>query len=201
MRGTLTAPLFRPLEAILNRGVRVSTDAAKRCRALEGSSFRLEIEGLDVGVTLVSRGDRLELSERAEADAKLTGRPLSLARLAATGDEDVLRSKAVRVSGDPLVAQDFRELIRIAAPDFEEELSRLVGDLAARHLTNVARDLAGWGLDAADRLSRDVTEYLQEESRNLPARVEVEAFLDRVDATAEAFERLEARVARLERGR
>lgn len=201
MRGTLTAPLFRPLEAILNRGVRVSTDAAKRCRALEGSSFRLEIEGLDVGVTLVSRGDRLELSERAEADAKLTGRPLSLARLAATGDEDVLRSKAVRVSGDPLVAQDFRELIRIAAPDFEEELSRLVGDLAARRLANVARDLAGWGLDAADRLSRDVTEYLQEESRNLPARVEVEAFLDRVDATAEAFERLEARVARLERGR
>lgn len=201
MRGTLTAPLFRPLEAILNRGVRVSTDAAKRCRALEGSSFRLEIEGLDVGVTLVSRGDRLELSERAEADAKLTGRPLSLARLAATGDEDVLRSKAVRVSGDPLVAQDFRELIRIAAPDFEEELSRLVGDLAARRLANVARDLAGWGLDAADRLSRDVAEYLQEESRNLPARVEVEAFLDRVDATAEAFERLEARVARLERGR
>jgi ubiquinone biosynthesis protein UbiJ len=201
MHGPLTAPLFRPLEAILNRGVRASTDAAKRCRALEGSSFRLEIEGLDVGVTLVSRGDRLELSERAEADAKLTGRPLSLARLAATGDEDVLRSKAVRVSGDPLVAQDFRELIRIAAPDFEEELSRLVGDLAARRLANVARDLAGWGLDAADRLSRDVAEYLQEESRNLPARVEVEAFLDRVDATAEAFERLEARVARLERGR
>jgi len=201
MHGPLTAPLFRPLEAILNRGVRASTDAAKRCRALEGSSFRLEIEGLDVGVTLVSRGDRLELSERAEADAKLTGRPLSLARLAATGDEDVLRSKAVRVAGDPLVAQDFRELIRIAAPDFEEELSRLVGDLAARRLANVARDLAGWGLDAADRLSRDVAEYLQEESRNLPARVEVEAFLDRVDATAEAFERLEARVARLERGR
>jgi ubiquinone biosynthesis protein UbiJ len=201
MRGTLTAPLFRPLEAILNRGVRASTDAAKRCRALEGASFRLEIEGLDVGVTLISRGDRLELSERAEADAKLTGRPLSLARLAATGDEDVLRSKAVRVAGDPLVAQDFRELIRIAAPDFEEELSRLVGDLAARRLANVARDLAGWGLDAADRLSRDVAEYLQEESRNLPARVEVEAFLDRVDATAEAFERLEARVARLERGR
>jgi ubiquinone biosynthesis protein UbiJ len=201
MRGTLTAPLFRPLEAILNRGVRASTDAAKRCRALEGASFRLEIEGLDVGVTLISRGDRLELSERAAADAKLTGRPLSLARLAATGDEDVLRSKAVRVAGDPLVAQDFRELIRIAAPDFEEELSRLVGDLAARRLANVARDLAGWGLDAADRLSRDVAEYLQEESRNLPARVEVEAFLDRVDATAEAFERLEARVARLERGR
>ena len=201
MRGTLTAPLLRPLEAILNRGVRASTDAAKRCRALEGSSFRLEIEGLDVGVTLVSRGGRLELSERAEADAKLSGRPLSLARLAATGDEDVLRSKAVRVSGDPLVAQDFRELIRIAAPDFEEELSRLVGDLAARRLASVARDLAGWGLDAADRLSRDVAEYLQEESHNLPARVEVEAFLDRVDATAEAFERLEARVARLERSR
>lgn len=199
MRGPSKGPLFRPLEALLNRGVRSSTDAAKRCRALEGSSFRLELDGLDLGVTLVSRGDRLELSDCREVDAKLAGRPLSLARLAASGDEDVLRSRAVRISGDPLVAQDFRDLIRIAAPDFEEELSRLVGDLAARRLANAARGLAGWGLDATDRLSRDVAEFLQEESRDLPARAEVEAFLDQVDAAAEALARVEARLTRLER--
>ena len=190
--------MFGPLESLLNRGIRGSTDATRRCRELEGRSFRIELEGLNLGLTLVSRGDRVEISRDGAADACLSGPPGALARLAASGDERLLRSRAVRISGDPLAAQDFRNLIAIAAPDFEEELSRLVGDVAARQLGNLLRGLGGWGLDAADRLSRTAAEYLQEESRDLPARAEVEAFLDQVDRLAEDAARLEARLRRLE---
>jgi len=193
--------LFQPIERLLNRGIAASVDARKRCRGLEGRSFRMELEGLGVGFTLTSGGESVTLSAEPEADARLAGRPLSLARLAVTGDEELLRSKSVRITGDPIVARDFHELIRLAAPDFEEELSRLVGDVAARRLANLARGAAGWGVDAADRLSRDVAEYLQEESRDLPTRHEVEGFLDRVDGLAEAVDRLEARIGRIERGK
>jgi len=193
--------LFQPIERLLNRGIAASVDARKRCRGLEGRSFRMELEGLGVGFTLTSGGESVTLSAHTEADARLAGRPLSLARLAVTGDEELLRSKSVRITGDPIVARDFHELIRLAAPDFEEELSRLVGDVAARRLANLARGAAGWGVDAADRLSRDVAEYLQEESRDLPTRHEVEGFLDRVDGLAEAVDRLEARIGRIERGK
>jgi ubiquinone biosynthesis accessory factor UbiJ len=189
---------FRPLEALLNRGIRASTDATRRCRELEGTRFRIELDGLGLGFTLRSSGEAVLLVAGTEADARLAGTPLSLARLAATGDERLLRSKAVRISGDPLVARDFRELIALAAPDFEEELARLVGDVAARQVGNLARHLAGWGLDAADRLSRSLAEYLQEESRELPARAELEAFLDAVDELAAAADRLEARLGQLE---
>jgi ubiquinone biosynthesis protein UbiJ len=193
--------LFQPIERLLNRGIAASVDARKRCRGLEGPSFRMELEGLGVGFTLTSGGESVTLSAEMQADARLAGRPLSLARLAVTGDEELLRSKSVRITGDPIVARDFHELIRLAAPDFEEELSRLVGDVAARRLANLARGAAGWGIDAADRLTRDVAEYLQEESRDLPTRHEVEGFLDRVDGLAEAVDRLEARIGRIERGK
>lgn len=192
--------MFEPLAALLNRGISASTDATRRCRALEGRSFRIELDGLGLGLTLVSQGDAVALSD-AEADARLSGSPGALARLAATGDEALLRSRAVRISGDPLVARDFRDLIAIAAPDFEEELARLVGDVAARQVGNFVRGVSGWGRDAADRLSRTVAEYLQEESRDLPARSEVEAFLDGVDETAAAVARAEARLRRLEQAR
>lgn len=191
--------LFQPLERLLNRGIAASADARRRCRALDGSSFRMELDGLGLGFTLRASEGSVALSGEAGADACLAGRPLALARLAATGDEELLRSKAVRITGDPIVARDFHALIRVAAPDFEEELSRVVGDVAARQLANLARGAAGWGLDAADRLSRDLAEYLQEESRELPAREEVESFLDDVDGLAEAVDRAEARVARLAR--
>jgi ubiquinone biosynthesis accessory factor UbiJ len=193
--------MFQPLESLLNRGIRGSTDATRRCRALEGRSFRIELDGLGLGLTLESRGDVVALVDRAEADACLGGTPGALARLAATGDEAMLRARAARLNGDPLVARDFGQLISLAAPDFEEELARLVGDLAARQAGNLFRGLRHWGLDAADRLSRTLAEYLQEESRDLPARAEVESFLDGVDALAGDVSRLEARLRRLEQDR
>jgi ubiquinone biosynthesis accessory factor UbiJ len=193
--------MFEPLEALLNRGIRASTDAQQRCRALAGASFRIELEGLGLGLTLVSAGDSVVLRDEGRADACLTGTPGALARLVATGDEGLLRSRIVRMTGDPLVARDFRELISLAAPDFEEELSGMVGDLAARQMANLVRGFTGWGLDAADRLSHSFAEYLQEESRDLPARPEVEAFLEAVDELAGQLARLEARIARLEQMR
>jgi len=193
--------MFEPLAALLNRGISASSDATRRCRALAGRSFRIELDGLGLGLTMVSRGDAVALSDSSEADAQLSGTPGALARLAATGEEALLRSRAVRIGGDPLVARDFRDLIALAAPDFEEELARLIGDVAARQVGNLVRGAAGWGRDAADRLSRTVAEYLQEESRDLPARSEVEAFLDGVDETAAAVARAEARLRRLEQSR
>lgn len=193
--------MFEPAVALLNRGVRASSDATRRCRALKGSSFRIELEGLGLGLTLVSTGDCVALRDLPEADASLSGTPGALARLAATGDEGLLRARAVRISGDPLVARDFGDLIAIAAPDFEEELSRLVGDTAARQVGNFVRGLGGWGRDTADRLSRSLAEYLQEESRDLPARAEIEPFLDGVDELAADVARLEARIRRREQAR
>ena len=41
-----------------------------------------------------------------------------------------------------------------------------------------------------------MAEYLQEEGRDVPTRVEVEEFLEAVDQLREAADRLEARLAR-----
>ena len=90
-----------------------------------------------------------------------------------------------------LVFSDDRE------PDWEEELSRLVGDVAAHRLGSVARGLADWGLKAADTLALDAGEFLTEESRQIPTRYELEEFLDAVDTMRNDVDRLEARLDRL----
>jgi len=199
--------MFQPLAVLLNRGIRASSDATARCRTLQDRSFRIELDGLGLGLTLRSQGESVVLTDETApgaaapetaADATLSGTPGALARLAATGDESLLRARSVRITGDPLVARDFGELISLAAPDFEEELSRIVGDVAARQAGKLFRGLREWGMDSADRLSRTLAEYLQEESRDLPTRHEVEAFLDEVDTVAGDVARLEARLRRLE---
>ena len=58
-----------------------------------------------------------------------------------------------------------------------------------------ARDATEFGRRAGDAFARNVSEYLSEESRDVPTRVEVEEFLEGVDRLREAVDRLEARVS------
>jgi ubiquinone biosynthesis accessory factor UbiJ len=192
--------LFSQLSAALNRNVAQSERATALARQLEGRALALEFDGTPVTLAFRVTAGRIAIDLRAEdaADATLTGSPLSLLSLVGPGAEERFRGSAIRIAGDAEVAQRFRELLQQAQPDFEEELSRVVGDVAAHQLANFARGIFDWGRKAADSLSTNVAEYLQEEGRDVPARVEVEEFLEAVDQLREAADRLEARLARAE---
>jgi ubiquinone biosynthesis protein UbiJ len=195
--------LFRPFELLLNRGVAESVDAARLCRELEGRSLQIDFEGLPLALRLVARGGALAvgIADGDPADCHIGGLPISMLRLALTGDQQGLRAGTLRLSGDPALARDFQRLLSLARPDWEEELARQVGDVVAHQLGNLARGTLSWLQRAADTLTRDAGEFLKEESRDLPSRPEVEAFLDEVDRVAADLGRVEARIARLERER
>ena len=141
---------------------------------------------------------------RAEgtSDATLSGTPIALAALAGPRAEGAVRGGGVRIEGDAEVAEKFRDLLTHARPDFEEELARVVGDVAARNIANLARGVLDFGRRTARSLAGSVSEYLQEEGRDVPNRTELEEFLAGVDRIRDDVERAEARLARLEaRGR
>jgi ubiquinone biosynthesis protein UbiJ len=188
------------LEAILNRNVADSRRAQALARRLDGRVMSLVVEGTPLNIVLRADGGRLALTPRHDgpADATISGTPIALLALAGPRAEGAIRGGGVRIEGDAEVAQHFRELLAEAQPDFEEELSRVVGDVAARQVANFARGLFDWGRTAAGSFAGSVAEYLQEEGRDLPTRTEVDEFLAGVDRLRDDAERLEARLARLE---
>jgi ubiquinone biosynthesis protein UbiJ len=210
------------VEASLNRGVYASMQATALARRLGGTALRLDIEGMASIRINVVRG-RLSLighrssldSEAVEpADATISGSPLALLRLAgatglgkaAGGRADMPRDASVRpargagavVSGDAEIANSYRELLALARPDFEEELSRLIGDVPARRLSQFALKTVEWARGARRTAGENIAEYLQEESRDLVNKPELEEFLHGVDTLREAADRVDARIARLE---
>lgn len=78
----------------------------------------------------------------------------------------------------------------------EEGLSRWMGDAAAHQVGRALRGVAGWGEHAGQTLAANVKEYLQEESRDLVPRAEMDAFAEDVAALARAVEALEARMTK-----
>jgi ubiquinone biosynthesis accessory factor UbiJ len=197
----MTPGLLRPFESLLNRHIAASGRARARLAELDGRSMELRFAATPVRIRLASSGGALAVRPAGEepADAVIEGTPLAFLRLATGEATRSIRAGGMDVQGDAEIAEGFRRLLDAARPDLEEELSRLTGDVAAHYLARFAREAAGFGRRAGDLFARNVTEYLTEESRDLPVRFEVEEFLEDVDRLREAVDRLEARVAASER--
>ncbi len=78
--------------------------------------------------------------------------------------------------------------------DAEEELSRLVGDVAAQRIGSAVRAFAQWQLDAARRVGEALADYATNESGALVRRGELTDFAAQVERLNAAIERLERRL-------
>jgi ubiquinone biosynthesis protein UbiJ len=188
------------LELLLNRYLGLDPDARGRLRALHGRVICLEVLGLGLRWYLVPgpAGVQVLGSFEGEPDCTLTGTPLDLAGMGSERDSaDRLFSGAVRIDGDTELGHGFGKLLAGLDIDWEEQLSRITGDVLAHQLGNFARGALRWGQGSLATLRRDLPEYLQEEVRLLPGRYEVDELLSDIDRLRDDLERLEQRVRRL----
>ncbi len=195
-------------EALFNRQLTASSRAAELARRLEGGSLDIEVIGLTRIRAQIAAG-RLGLSaaDDSPANATISGSPSALLQLlkfgAARPPAQAPRSgglapAAAQIRGDAEIANLFRELFVAARPDLEEELSRWIGDLPARRLSQFAMGVGEWARRARRTAGENIAEYLQEEGRDLVNKPEAEEFLRGVDEVREAADRIEARLRRLE---
>ncbi len=194
------------VEAMWNRGIGASAKGAALARRLEATSIRVDIEGM-TSIRAAVTGGRLALTAAQAGavdapQATLAGPPLALFNLARAQGARTPRGRgaepSVQVRGDAEIANAYRELLALARPDLEEELSRLLGDLPARRLAQFARRTGEWMQRTRRIAGENIAEYLQEEGRDLVNRTELDEFLHGVDAARETADRIEARLARLE---
>jgi len=185
------------LESALNHLLKLDADTPARLARLNGAVVGIELTGPNLCLFLLpGQHDVQVVDEYAGVPAVLVrGTPASFLLLARGAAPE---AAGIEMVGDPLVAQSLQQLVRRLHPDWEEELSRLVGDVAAHQLGRAARGLRDWLRQARDTLLTDTAEYLHEESRALPDAGHTGALLDDVDTLRSDVDRLEARIRRLE---
>jgi ubiquinone biosynthesis accessory factor UbiJ len=111
------------------------------------------------------------------------------------GQEHFMRS--LEVAGEPALAAEVRLLVRHLRWDAEEDLSRVLGDVAAHRLAETGRAFLAWQSDAARRIFESLADYAVDEKRVLIATAEMAGFAAAVARLRDAVERLEKRVERL----
>ncbi|HEY2677811.1 MAG TPA: hypothetical protein VGI65_12645 [Steroidobacteraceae bacterium] len=210
-----TSPWLASAEAVFNRNIAASSEAKSLVRRLEATQLLVEIDGI-TRVRASVAGGRLALladdnsrgdlspgdaspGDASPADARIFGSAPALLQAMRSARPSIAKASSLKISGDAEIANLYRELFAAARPDLEEELSRWIGDMPARHLSQVARSVRTWARRARRTAGENIAEYLQEEGRDLVTPVEMQEFLASVDETREAADRIEARILILER--
>ncbi|MBA4709018.1 ubiquinone biosynthesis accessory factor UbiJ [Aquitalea aquatica] len=119
------------------------------------------------------------------------------AALAAVSGRDPALSD-VSLEGDTELAAAIGRLIARLRWDAGEDLSRVMGDVAANRLQRVARASLGFKGEIAWRLLENWVEHLREEAPMLASRQAVASYLRAVDSLRDDVARSEKRLARLE---
>ncbi|MBU6469301.1 MAG: SCP2 sterol-binding domain-containing protein [Gammaproteobacteria bacterium] len=193
----LAALLAPAVELALRQALAGSSAAVRDLKQLDGKVIALELKELPFKLYFLPQAEQLAVRAEHEGRIDLTVRAPSFALLEAALKRGDTPPRGIELNGDAETGQIFSRLLKQADLDWEELLSRYVGDVAAHQIGNLARGLLRWGRDAGARLAQDLAEYLQYESGALPPRHEVEDFLDSVDRLRNDAERLAARVQRL----
>ena len=201
-----TSPWLASAEAVLNRNIAASSQAAALAQRLDGTSLQIEIQGLArirasvfAGHLALMTGDGAPGATPAPApDAEISGSVPALLQMMRAARPSEQSKVSVQIRGNAETANVYRELFAAARPDLEEELSRWIGDLPARRLSEMARSVRAWARRARRTAGENITEYLQEEGRDLVTKTEMEEFLRGVDGVRETVDRIDARLKRLE---
>jgi len=188
--------LLQPVARVLNKNIRESTPARALCGQLDGKVVAIRVRDTALASYIMINDETVELSPEhdAEPDVVITG---SLVTLALLAGEDSIRDGSLDLTGDAATAQAFQQLLTHAQPDIEEELSGVIGDTAAHGLGKVARGVGRWARESRSIMRDNIREYLQEESRDVPSRYEVEQFSKGVNTLRDDVDRLAAKIEHL----
>jgi ubiquinone biosynthesis protein UbiJ len=194
-----TAAWLASAEALLNRCIDASTQAAALARRLQGTSLQVDIDGF-TRIRASTHQGRLALlaGDDSAADATISGSLPAFLQLLKGGANREPGRPAAQIRGDAEIANQYRELFILARPDPEEELSRWIGDFPARRVSQFAQGALQFARRVRRTAGENIAEYLQEESRDLVNRTELEEFLRGVDELRETADRVAARLGSLE---
>ncbi|MBB3226336.1 ubiquinone biosynthesis protein UbiJ [Luteibacter sp. Sphag1AF] len=191
----------RALESVLNRAVDLDVETRQRLDALDGRSIQIHLRGPELALRISVEKGRLRVGPAEEdgSNLRVAASPGSLLAMALRRDDDGVAPGSVDIAGDAELARRLERLARQYAPDVEEAFSQRFGDVIGVPLARALREALAHARTTATHLTEDGADWLRDEGRVAVAPGEMDGYLDGVDAARERTERLEARLARLER--
>jgi ubiquinone biosynthesis protein UbiJ len=187
--------LSAPAAVALNHLLRDAEWARAQLIPFTGRIVRFEVAPLAVAFVIESDGRLAAAPLESEAAALVQASGPTLVRLVWLRDESARQD--VRVTGDTALASALTGVLSAMHWDVEEDLSRVIGDVAAHRVAQAGSSFLAWQGRTATNLAQSLAEYWTEERPVIAGSDAVREFVQAVDVLRDDTERLEKRVERL----
>ncbi len=190
---------LQSLEKLLNQYLALDPESKTRLTRLANKRIKIELLAINLTMHLRIHDEQIYLEPfTEEADVIIRGTPLALFQV--SWDKDNRKkffAEDVIIEGNLELGQQIIDLFDELDIDWEEHLSRIMGDVSAHQIGRFARGVKSVSQRLRTSLLQNVNEYVHEEAMVFPPREELTDFFNDVDATRMEADRLEARVAQL----
>lgn len=185
---------FDPVRAALNHLIRQTPGVAEALATQAGSTARLQAGTLGLSFTIGADGTLCAPAADAHVDVCISLPIDALGQLPRDRDSAF---RQARIEGNARLAETLGAALRRLRWDVTEDLSAVVGDIAAVRWVSATRDFLAWQTDMASRLAASTGEYLADEAHMLIRPAALRAWADEVDRLRDDLGRLEKRLSRL----
>ncbi len=159
-----------------------------------GKSVQFNIGLVKTTLVILENGSLAIAGETNIADARVTIPPGLLLRLLA---KDETARMQIDIEGDSHLVAEMAKVLTNLQWDYEEDLSKLVGDVPAYRIGQFTKQAGKSIKDTGVNLAEILSEYWQEENPLIAKKRHVEEFNTAVDTLRADVDRLEKRLAKL----
>lgn len=167
--------------------------AREQLAAHAGKIIDVHIGPFDARLRVATDGG-VELVGQGRIDPPDASFHVALSLLPRLAQKDEAAFREVVFTGDSEFVALLSMIAREVEWDIEEDLSKLVGDIAAHRIVDTAKQARAWQQDAGLRFTENVAEYLTEEKRAFITASELESFARNNELLRDEVARLEARL-------
>ena len=196
----LHTAVFAAVERVVNQALELDPAGRKRLDKLADCVFALHCTAPALDVYLQPGNGRVRLMGYYDGPVTTSVRGLAsdFAEVATAKDPTAaLINGKLALSGDSAPLIELQKIITALDIDWEAPLVDALGDVAGHQLAQLLRGAYGWGRQASSGLARQLEEFIHEEARLSPPRLELEDFYRDVQQLGLQVDRLESRTRRL----
>lgn len=188
--------MFKPLfTRFLNHLIGQNSWARVHLLPFAGKVVRLSMPPFEADLTVLEDGGLAIAGEAASADATISVSFMAGLRILA---RDETASKQVSMEGETELALALAKVLQNMRWEYEEDLSKLIGDVSAEKLAEFGRRTMGEAKAQSVNVIEMLVEYWQEEQPLIAKKRHVECFVKEVDILRNDVERLAKRLEKLE---
>ena len=159
-----------------------------------GKAVQFDIASIKANIIILEDGGLAIAGETNIADATICISASLLLRLIA---QDEAAKMQIVISGDTHLATEFAKVLSNMRWDYEDDLSKLVGDVSALKISQFGREAATGIKRNSIQLAEMLSEYWQEEKPMIAKKRHVEKFNAEVDTLRADVARFEKRLTKL----